>query len=155
MCIRDSVNTERAALASYAAGLFDVEGQRTVYAKDIFSRRSPASITKVMTALVTLKYGNLDDVVTVTPIVRDIEYGSSVCDIKEGDVPVSYTHLNIDVVWPMAGGVIANLTEMELVLSHLLKDFAGVFLSLIHICSGDLSVRRRGRIRRRDHLCRS
>ncbi len=36
---------------------------------------------------------------------------------------------NIDVVWPMAGGVIANLTEMELVLSHLLKDFAGVFHS--------------------------
>ncbi len=87
LCVADGdVNTERAALASYAAGLFDVEGQRTVYAKDIFSRRSPASITKVMTALVTLKYGNLDDVVTVTPIVRDIEYGSSVCDIKEGDV---------------------------------------------------------------------
>lgn len=80
------MNTEALGLNAYAAGLFDVKGQRTVYAKDIFSKRSPASITKVMTALVTLKYGNLDDVVTVTPIVKDIEYGSSVCDIKEGDI---------------------------------------------------------------------
>lgn len=36
---------------------------------------------------------------------------------------------NVQVIWPMAGGVIANLTEMEMVLSHLLKDFAGVFHS--------------------------
>lgn len=36
---------------------------------------------------------------------------------------------NVQVIWPMAGGVIANLTEMEIVLSHLLKDFAGVFHS--------------------------
>lgn len=36
---------------------------------------------------------------------------------------------NIKVVWPMAGGVIANLTEMELVLRHLLKDFSGLFHS--------------------------
>ncbi|MDO4321590.1 MAG: rod shape-determining protein [Lachnospiraceae bacterium] len=33
---------------------------------------------------------------------------------------------NVRVVWPMAGGVIANLTEMEIVLSHLLKSFAGI-----------------------------
>lgn len=38
-----------------------------------------------MTALVTLKYGNLDDLVTVTGTAADIEYGSSVCGIKEGD----------------------------------------------------------------------
>ena len=80
------VNTGAFSLNAHAAGLFDVNGKRTVYAKDIFTKRSPASITKVMTALVTLKYGNLDDIVTVTPIVKDIEYGSSVCDIKEGDI---------------------------------------------------------------------
>jgi D-alanyl-D-alanine carboxypeptidase len=63
-----------------------MNGENTIYAKDIFTRRSPASVTKIMTALVTLKYGNLDDLVTVTDIVTDIEYGSSVCDIKEGDI---------------------------------------------------------------------
>ncbi len=35
---------------------------------------------------------------------------------------------NVRVVWPMANGVIANLTEMGLLLSHLLKRFNG-FLS--------------------------
>lgn len=35
--------------------------------------------------------------------------------------------MNIRVIWPMAGGVIANATEMEMVLSHLLKNFSGVF----------------------------
>ncbi len=80
------VNIQAASLGAYSAGLFDLNGERTVYAKDIFTQRSPASVTKIMTALVTLKYGNLDDLVTVTPVVKDIEYGSSVCDIKEGDV---------------------------------------------------------------------
>lgn len=74
------------SMNAYSAGLFDLNGQRTVYAKDIFAKRSPASITKIMTALVALKYGNLDDLVTVTATAKDIEYGSSVCDIHEGDV---------------------------------------------------------------------
>ena len=32
---------------------------------------------------------------------------------------------NVDVVWPMAGGVIASSTEMELVLYHIFKRFQG------------------------------
>lgn len=87
LCVANGeVNTSALALNAYSAGLFDMNGERTVYAKDIFTKRSPASITKIMTILVAMKYGNLDDIVTVTPIVKDIEYGSSVCDIKEGDV---------------------------------------------------------------------
>lgn len=87
LCVsQGDTNLDAAALDSYAAGLFDLNGKRTVYAKDIFTKRSPASITKIMTALVALKYGNLDDLVTVTPTVKNIEFGSSVCDIKEGDV---------------------------------------------------------------------
>lgn len=87
LCVANGeVNTSSLALNSYSAGLFDINAEETVYAKDIFTQRSPASITKIMTALVTLKYGNLDDLVTVTATVRDIEYGSSVCDIKEGDI---------------------------------------------------------------------
>lgn len=80
------INSQALSLSAYSAGLFDLNKKQTVYAKDIFTKRGEASITKIMTALVTLKYGNLDDIITVTPIVKDIEYGSSVCDIKEGDV---------------------------------------------------------------------
>lgn len=87
LCVASGeVNSQLLTLNSYSAGLFNVNENETVFAKDIFTRRSPASITKIMTALVTLKYGNLDDLVTVTATAKDIEYGSSVCDIKEGDV---------------------------------------------------------------------
>lgn len=87
LCVANGeVNSQLLTLNAYSAGLFDANGARTVFAKDVFTRRSPASITKIMTALVTLKYGNLDDLVTVTATAKDIEYGSSVCDIKEGDV---------------------------------------------------------------------
>ena len=41
---------------------------------------------------------------------------------------------NVDVIWPMSGGVIANLTEMEIVLSHLLKSFSGVFRTGASLC---------------------
>lgn len=41
---------------------------------------------------------------------------------------------NVRVVWPMAGGVIANLTEMEIVLSHLLKSFSGIFHTGASLC---------------------
>ena len=34
---------------------------------------------------------------------------------------------NVQVIWPMSGGVIANLTEMGIVLSSLLKHFSGAF----------------------------
>lgn len=84
--VNGDVNAGAVSLSAYSAGVFDLNRRNTVYAKDVFTQRSPASITKIMTALVTLKYANLDDIVTVTPIVKDIEYGSSVCDIKEGDV---------------------------------------------------------------------
>lgn len=84
--VNGDVNPAAASLTAYSAGVFDLNGKNALYAKDVFAHRSPASLTKIMTALVTLKYGNLDDLVTVTPIVKDIEYGSSVCDIKEGDV---------------------------------------------------------------------
>ena len=34
---------------------------------------------------------------------------------------------NVQVIWPMSGGVIANLTEMEIVHSSLLKHYSGAF----------------------------
>ena len=79
-------HTDQLALSAYSAGLFDLNREQVIYAKDIFARRSPASITKIMTALLTIQYGNLDEMVTVSPIVKDIENGSSVCGIQEGDV---------------------------------------------------------------------
>lgn len=68
-----------------AAGLFDLNRQTVMYAKNIHERLAPASLTKLMTAVVALKYGNPDDVITVGPEVNITESGAVVCNLKEGD----------------------------------------------------------------------
>ncbi len=86
LCVTDrDVNSGAVFINAYSAALFDLNEESVVYARDIFTHRSPASLTKIMTALVAMKYGNLNDTVRVTDTALDIEYGSSVCDIKPGD----------------------------------------------------------------------
>lgn len=59
---------------------------KMLYANNIYERLYPASITKIVTALVTLKYGNLEDTVTVSHNVANItESGAKLCGLKEGD----------------------------------------------------------------------
>lgn len=79
------VPLEGVDLASGAAGLFSEADQQVLYAKNVHQKMYPASITKIMTALVALKHGNLDQVITVGEECKDIEVGSSVCEIKVGD----------------------------------------------------------------------
>ena len=86
LCVTDTdVARSSITMEASTGALFDINNVRVDYAKDIFTRRSPASLTKIMTALVALKYGNPDDKITVTETALDIEVGSSVCDIKVGD----------------------------------------------------------------------
>ncbi len=68
-----------------AAGLFDVSNNRVIYAKNIHERLNPASLTKVMTALVAIKYGNTEDTIVCTQNVKIEESGATMCGLKEGD----------------------------------------------------------------------
>ncbi len=90
LCVAEGdVNTEGSQVdtsESWAAGLFDLAHRETLYAKDIHKQLSPASLTKLMTAIVALTYGNPDDVITVTDAVYDItEEGATLAGLKEGD----------------------------------------------------------------------
>lgn len=67
------------------AGLFDETNKQVLYAKSLQQKLYPASLTKIMTALVALEESNLDEVITVGEECKDIEVGSSVCEIKPGD----------------------------------------------------------------------
>ena len=58
----------------HAAGLFDLENDQVLAGYKLFERLYPASTTKVMTAYVALKYGNLDDVVTVSEHATDFNW---------------------------------------------------------------------------------
>ncbi len=68
-----------------SAGLFDLNRQEVLYAKNVHERLNPASLTKVMTALVALKYGNPDDMITVTDEAKITESGATLCGLKTGD----------------------------------------------------------------------
>ena len=73
------------ATLSAGAALFSVDSKEVLFANDIFSRKYPASMTKVMTAYLVLTYGNIDDTVTVSETAMDLESGSSVCGLAVGD----------------------------------------------------------------------
>ena len=68
-----------------AAGLFDIKNSKVIYAKDANEQLYPASLTKVMTALVALKNGNLEDKLIATENVKITERGATLIGLKSGD----------------------------------------------------------------------
>lgn len=86
LCVTETdVDADAIFISAAEAALFDITQEKVVYAKNIFEQRSPASITKIMTALVALRNGNMDDMVTVDEAAFDIEDESSVCELHLGD----------------------------------------------------------------------
>ena len=73
-------------ITSEAAAVFAIDGKTTICSKNAFERLHPASTTKIMTALVAIKYGNLSDEVVVTEDAVITEAGATLCKIKPGDV---------------------------------------------------------------------
>ena len=71
--------------AESAAGLFDVNHNEVIYAKNIHERLNPASLTKIMTALVAIKYGNTEDTIICSENVKITESGATLCGLKAGD----------------------------------------------------------------------
>ena len=74
------------AAFAQSAGVFSVEDEVVTYAQNIYQRMYPASTTKILTAYIALKYGNLDDVITVSnEAITSLMSGSSICGLKPGD----------------------------------------------------------------------
>lgn len=67
------------------AGLFDISNHETVYAKNVHEKLYPASTTKILTAYLVLKHGNLNDIVTISKENVMLENDSSNCGLKAGD----------------------------------------------------------------------
>lgn len=77
--------TDSAISAGSALMVNDTAGE-LLFAKNIYKKRYPASVTKIVTALVALKKGNLEDMVTVSYDASHItEYGAKLCGFQEGD----------------------------------------------------------------------
>jgi D-alanyl-D-alanine carboxypeptidase (penicillin-binding protein 5/6) len=67
-----------------AAVLMDVETGQVLYAKKETDHKDPASLTKIMTAIVALEAGNLDDVVTISKRAAYFARGS-IIDIRKDE----------------------------------------------------------------------
>ena len=62
---------------------FDRKSKRVVYEKDGYSKKKMASTTKIMTAILTLENGNLEDEVIISKKAASI--GGSTIGLKAGD----------------------------------------------------------------------
>ncbi len=59
--------------------LFSLSNHKVLYANGIYDKVYPASITKIMTAMLALQSGKLNDTVTITQDNVTLEDGSQVC----------------------------------------------------------------------------
>jgi len=108
--------------AATSAILCDVSNLEVIYSKNPHERLYPASLTKVMTALVAIKYGSMDQTLTATSTVNIEESGAQMCGVKSGDRMTLNQALHIlllnsanDVAMLIAenvGGTVENFIQM-------------------------------------------
>ena len=68
-----------------ASALFNLSDKSVLMAENIHEKVFPASTTKLMTFYLAMKYGNLDDIVTVSESATILPSGSSRAWLKAGD----------------------------------------------------------------------
>ena len=89
LCVADDVNfglQEVHSEVAGAAGTFNLRTGAVTYAQNIYHKMYPASTTKIMTCYLALKYGNLDEYVTISEHAANQPSDASVCHVKKGDV---------------------------------------------------------------------
>jgi len=71
----------------HAAALFDMNNKEVDFSYNIHDRLYPASTTKILTALVAINQGNLDDMVTVSENASASSFAADeqICGLKTGD----------------------------------------------------------------------
>lgn len=88
LCIipSDFASAKDSILTASSTLIINSTDNKEIYGRNIYEKLYPASITKIVTALVTLKYGDLDDTVTISKNAANItESGAKLCGFKEGD----------------------------------------------------------------------
>lgn len=82
----DNIGTDTTdSQVAEGAGVFNTSTLEIPYAQNIYERLFPASTTKILTAYIAIKYGNLDDIITVSDNAVDLASDSSTCGLVAGD----------------------------------------------------------------------
>ncbi|MGN0298592.1 MAG: D-alanyl-D-alanine carboxypeptidase family protein [Lachnospiraceae bacterium] len=85
LCIvEDEAAYNDALFQSEAAGIFNITTGETIYCKNAFKMLAPASMTKLMTLYVAIKYGNLNEIVTIPEEAQIEQLGVQVCRFETG-----------------------------------------------------------------------
>lgn len=95
----DFTNPEGVECTANSVLLFCLDDNEVLYAQNAHEIMNPASITKLMTAYLTLKYGNLNDIVTITEASSITEYGATVLGLKPGDKISLYDLLACSLIY--------------------------------------------------------
>lgn len=124
LCVADQdVNTSEVSIEDVACGgLFDLNQKETLFAKNVNLQVQPASLTKVMTALVALKYGSLDQVLVAGSDVYVNESGAQKIGLKEGDRLTLDQALRILLIY--SANDVANLIASNV--GNSIEDFVGL-----------------------------
>ncbi|WP_029321400.1 D-alanyl-D-alanine carboxypeptidase family protein [Butyrivibrio sp. AE3004] len=86
LCVTNSDIGDSITLSeNTCCGLFDLKNKKTLYSKNAQIQLDPASLTKVMTAIVALKNGSLDQILIADSDVYINEPGAQLINLKEGD----------------------------------------------------------------------
>lgn len=89
LCVSSKGNVDCIKNAQLEEGqkglLFSLSNHKVLYANGIYDKVYPASITKIMTAMLALQSGKLNDTVTITQDNVTLEDGSQVCGFVAGD----------------------------------------------------------------------
>lgn len=87
LCVAtDNVSYEGIQISNSANGaLFSLDDKDVLFAQNIHEKSYPASITKIMTAILALKYGNMEDVLTIDESAVNLEEGSTEIGFLPGD----------------------------------------------------------------------
>ncbi len=89
LCVTSDMNfgtDQTDSQVAQGAGVFNLDRAQVEYSQNLFEKLYPASTTKILTAYIILKYGNPDDMVTVSENAVNQASDSSVCGLKAGDV---------------------------------------------------------------------
>lgn len=117
------VNIENIAMPDPAVGaLFSLDDNEILYAKSIHQRLYPASLTKIMTALVALENGQLSQTLVASNAVNISLSGAVLCGLKSGDTMTLDQALRIFLVYSAndvgmliaenIGGTVEHFIEM-------------------------------------------
>lgn len=111
--MEDENAMENSEITAKAAFMINDTNQDVIYANNVYERIYPASTTKLLTALITLKYGNLEDVATVSNDNAGITvYGAKLCNFKKGDTVTIDTLLNCLLVYSGNDAAVAIAEHM-------------------------------------------